>query len=192
MGDVLRWRLEIVFFIFCVGDLAFGLSFDSNGVKYSIPKKVVIKVGSETLFSSSKPKSWDEETDRAFHFRFEAHDFLIVGTWSSDEFTSYRLFHLGKTQADIKEYKFMTPSEDDGLGTFFTFDGKLHYWEPSNCRGKTAMVFEPGSLEFTVIQMKDIPQGSCLSADLQKAKGKSKINWKKLLGPSMKETNEII
>lgn len=161
-------------------NFAFGFTFESAGVKYSIPKKVIVKVGGETLFSSSKPKTWDEETDIAYRFRFESHDFLLVGTWDSADFTNFRLFHLGKTAGDIKQYKFMSAVEDDDRGEFFVADGKLHYWESKFCGKKTVMVFNPTSLEFKVEQLQNVPPGGCLPAQLQTGKGKNKLEWEKL------------
>lgn len=176
-----NWMWMIFLTLFAVlGDQALGLSFESNGTKYSFPKKVVIQRNGETLFTSSKPKSWNEESDRAFRFRFETHDFLLVGTWDSGDFTTYRLFHLGALPGEIKQYTFMSAVEDDDVGEFFAFDGKLYYWESKFCAKKTALIFEPSTLEFKEYKFKDVPKGGCLTADGQLAKRKYKIEWKKL------------
>lgn len=175
----MKW-VAVMAMIAVFGNPAFGFSFESAGVKYSVPKKVVIKVGGDTLFSSSKPKTWDEETDLAYRLRFESHDFLIVGTWDSADFTTFRLFHLGKSSGDIKQYRFMSAVEDDDRGEFFVADGKLHYWESKFCGKKTVMVFNPTSLEFKVEQLQNVSPGGCLPAQLQTAKGKNKLEWEKL------------
>ncbi len=152
-----------------------GFSFEVEGAKFTLPKQVVIQKSGTLLYSDKDAGVWNGETDGVRYFKIEKAIFLIVSEWDTGNFTSFRLFHLGSSKDQTKEYKIMGAVEDDNGAVFFTSSDKLYYWEKFFCDKKKAYMFEFKKLNFVEVHFKDLKDQNCLPKDLDLARKASKI-----------------
>jgi hypothetical protein len=152
-----------------------GFSFEADGAKFSLPKRIVIQKNGATLFIDKDSGIWNAETDGVKYFKFGKTIFLIISQWDTGDFTSFRLFHLGSTKDQTKEYKIMGAVEDDNGAVFFTSADKLYYWEKYFCDQKRAYVFDDKKLDFVEVRFKDLKGETCLPQNLESARMKNKI-----------------
>ena len=158
-----------------------GFAFDVDGARFTLPKRIEIIKNGAILFSDKDASMWNSETDGVGYFKFEKAIFLIVSNWDTGDFTSFRLFHLGGTKEQTKEYKIMSAVEDDNGSVFFKSGAKLYYWEKFFCDQKKVYVFEDKKLDFVETIFKDLKGPNCLPKDLDLARTKNGIKETSLL-----------
>lgn len=146
-----------------------------DGTKYVLPKKLIIQKENTPLFQDTETRPWNVETDRIKYFQFEKKTFLIISEWDTADYTSFRLFHLGNTKEQTKEFTIMGAVEEENGAVFFTSKKKLYYWEKPFCESNKAYQFDDKKIEFVEVKFNKQKGKKCLPSELETAKVKNKI-----------------
>ena len=152
-----------------------GFVIEAGEERFNLPQKVVIQKNGKLLMSDKVAKPWNTETDGVRYFNFGKDIFLIASEWDTGDFTSFRLFHLGSSKDQTKEYKIMGAVEDENGAVFFKHGEKLYYWERSFCDQKKVFVFDDKKLEFISVIFTDLKGKSCLPDNLELARKQHEI-----------------
>ena len=150
-------------------------SFKVEDAQITLPKRVEMRRNGTILFGDKDAGIWKSETDHVGYFKFGKAIFLIVSQWDTGDFISFRLFHLGSTKAQTKEYTIMGAVEDDNGAVFFESEAKLYYWERFFCRQKMTYVFDEKKLDFVEVHFNDLKEEDCLPEKLSSASKTNKV-----------------